>query len=217
MSPAPRCRWTVACTEDSCKPGAAHRGSATAPLSSEASPTAYADVMTRSTAACTACNRGTATPTSSASSITAVVIAASSSPCPPRSPGASRSCDRRPCGRPRGGARIDLRVASERRRDREDLVHDLAHERARGGVRCRARRALRRSARSAGSVRVAHQLDPDLAREVGGDRALEPAGHHRLAERLAALRDRAVRLADREARALDVADDARARRARVEQ
>src|SRR4029079_808545 len=56
---------------------------------------------------------------------------------------------------------------------------------------------------------VAHELDPGLVAHVLLDRALQAALDHGLAELPAAVGHRAVRLADRGARALEVAGDAR--------
>jgi hypothetical protein len=56
---------------------------------------------------------------------------------------------------------------------------------------------------------VAHQLHPDVLAQVGLDRALETAGHHRGLEVAAALGDGPVRLADGEPGALQVPDGPR--------
>src|SRR5207245_776744 len=55
---------------------------------------------------------------------------------------------------------------------------------------------------------VAHELQPDLVAQPLLHRRLQPAGLEGLADAQAAFADRPVRLADREARALDVADHA---------
>src|SRR5581483_1133565 len=55
---------------------------------------------------------------------------------------------------------------------------------------------------------VAEQLEPDLVAQVALDRSLEAAGAEGLRERAAALALAPVGLPEREARALEVADDA---------
>ena len=103
----------------------------------------------------------------------------------------------------------DRQLDPERRAHRRALLHDPAREldRLRHERELAERRAGERGRRVERDV--ADQLQPQLPADLRLDRALQAAGLEGLGDEAAALAHRAVGLADREARPLDVLDDAR--------
>ena len=105
---------------------------------------------------------------------------------------------------------VDREVDAERLADRLGLDHHGAGDGAGAGIGgdLVERAAGQRGDRVEGEV--APELDPDLVADVGADRRLEAGGDQRLARARSRAPTRlAGRLAEREAVAVDVADDAR--------